>query len=347
MISVFFKTELYGQDSLWYKVNASPFVICNSPFVSRVDCYGQQQIRWIPCSFDPHFEIDSLFISKDFKQVRVVFRYFGRLDQIDTNDITNYSPYDSLNFPIKTYGKKMSYKQFDGKMYMFNYTKESFNDYTHDSLLMYMAEKLHDKKCQNNFPFGDCRTINYMRDYYTGQTWTFNSKKNKMVKTAVIPNCHLISSYMYIRADASPITITLPLRNLSVGYGWPYIEINEYLKSWDSVLNTFIKPMTGSYDSKEKQWLINYDQSSNTTKGHFGLYNGGTDTLFINQCYTSAGNAIIERYPAFIAPASMGFVYLSVINNDRLGQVSSIMIDASPGSDRKKMLYRPIQFRLH
>ena len=308
---LFFQTELSGQKIGWFKINSTPFMLSQSPFDNHSDCSGQTQVGHIPNNFYEHILLDSLFISKDFKQVKLVLRYFGNLKQIDTNDLRNYKQLDTFQFSL--HDKSIEkYKKVGDSLYLFNFYLLGSHENLADSIVLYNAINVQNKNnCDDNFPFGSC--------------WNgFKLKKGALIcskygksKTVYFQDCYKITEVKKLKNDAKQFSITVPLQHSFLGSGRPYVELHEYLKSWDTSLNIFLKPFTGSYDSKNKLWELEYDTSNNSTNAAISIFNGGTDTLFISRCVTTAGYATILSFPKIVAPASWGTIQLQVNNLNR------------------------------
>lgn len=340
IISLLSQVKLSGQNTSWYKINTTPFLLSNSPFLGHSDCYGQPQLGGQPAIFYEHFVTDSFFISNDIKYVKLVLRFFGNLSQIHTNDLSNYSLRDSSDYPSDYYGRIVKYRKVGDSFYLFNFSIVNNHSIESDSIQLYRSLKVYNNKCIDSFPFGDLRNCSKMP---TGAIWQVGKPKPKPE-----PNCYENSPFKKIKNDGKPFTLTIPIQNIAFGSGWPYVELGDYLKSYDPVLNILIKPITGIYEPIKKLWVINYDSDNTVSKGTISIYNGGTDTIFIQKCYTSAGNAIIEGFSPFIAPASWRYLNLSVQHkeNSTIPQNPTIMIEFLRKNTKEKKLFYTIPFRI-
>jgi hypothetical protein len=312
-----------------------------SPFASHSDCFGMPHTGGIPNNFYEHIITDSLFISKDIKQVRLVLRYISKLGQIDTNDMRNYTLGDSTKY--SGYDKlRLKYKKMGASFYWFNYILEGSSENNLDSIVLQKAIKVHNKNnCKNNFPF-DCQ-LRFKGD--AGGYWVEGKGK---LKQKPYPDCYKITELKKLKNDANQFSITLPMQHSYIGSGQSYLELHDYLKSWDSSLNIFLNPYTGRFNSNDKLWIIDYDTANKSTYGTICVYNGGLDTLNIEECNTTAGNAIIKRFQNFIEPASWGYIQLEFFNGSMplSPHESLIFMKVSKNKSKENLIYFPIKYRV-
>ncbi len=343
-VLIFTQFHSNSQEIKWYKINTAPFLFSNSPFESRTDCYGQTQIRIAPVNFEPFIVTDSAFISNDLKQIKLMIRHFGNFNQIDTNDLCNYSLIDSATYPLNFYNnpiRRIRYRKSNDSFYIFNFVLTNSQNYESDTVLLYRALKIQKEKCMDNFPFGNHRDCDRPLPFKTTQVGKSKPEPHP-------PDCYSYSLYHKFKNDGKQIELTVPIQNIALGTGWPYLELGDYLQTFDTSLNIFLKPTTGSFDPKKKQWVIEYDSDNTNTKGVISVYNGGTDTLFIKKCYTSAGNATIERFSEHIAPYTFGYINLAVLHkkNPEAPQNPSIWIEFLRKNAIDKKLSYVVPFRI-
>lgn len=342
ILPLLFQAELSAQNVGWFKVNATPYMFSLSPFDTHSDCFGMPHLGGIPNNFYEHIITDSLFISKDMKQVRLVLRYITQLEQIDTNDMSNYTLGDTLKYPIY-YRKMLKYKKVGDSFYWFNYVLEGSSENKLDSIVLQKAIKVQNKNnCKNNFPFGCQNRFNID----VGGVWYFNGKGKSKQKP--YPDCYKVTELKKLKNDAKQFSVSVPLQHYYIGSGRSYLELHDYLTSWDSSLNIFLNPYTGRYNSKTKLWILEYDTVNKSTKGTIGIYNGGCDTLNIQECNTTAGNAIINGFPEFIAPASWGYIQLEFLNGSipLSPHESLIFMRVSKNKSLENLIYYPIKYRV-
>lgn len=341
IVTLFCQIELSGQNSAWVKINTTPFMLSQSPFDGRSDCSGMPSGGGIPNNFYEHIVTDSLFISKDMKQVKLVLRYFGNLGQIDTNDLRNYTPYDSTQDMY--YNKWMEkYKKVGDSFYRFNYYLEGRSENKYDSIVLYRAIKMQNKNnCKDNFPFGCQNRYNFNLGY-----WIFDGKGK--LKQKPYPNCYKVTDLKKLKNDAKQFCVTVPLQHSFIGCGKPYVELHDYLTTWDSSLNIFLNPYTGIYNSNAKLWILDYDTANESTKGTIGIYNGGIDTLNIQECNTTAGNAVINGFSNYIAPASWGYIKLEFLHGEKplLPYNSVIFMRLLNNKSKENLIYYQIRYRV-
>ena len=299
----------------------------------------------IPNCFREHFVTDSLFISKDKMHIRIICRYFGKLAQIDSNELNNYTLVKEKNFSTYINDNRKYLKKGDS-VYMFNYVKGESHDNKTDAIILQHAIQVRDSNCYPEFPFGDCpfRLIYHFGDF------KINDGKGGQISQDEYFNCYKITEYKKIMNNAEPFEIVLPLEHSFIASGRPYLELHEYLKSWEPSIKIFLKPSMGSYDSEKKIWMFNYDTTNSLTTGTIEIYNGATDTLFIPKCYTTAGYATVESFPRFLAPASWGVIKIQVNHGERkpyLPHNSLIWLEVLKGELKKDYVLYPIQYEIH
>lgn len=343
--AVFFQTKLGGQDMGWYTINTTPYMLSRSPFDVHSDCNHGLNLGGIPSAFSEHLVTDSMFISKDLKNIRLVCRYFGNLEQIDSNDLGNYTLLKDTNYRTYYNDKRVKYLKKGDSLYFFNFINWGTLQKNTDTIVLYRAINVQNgNNCNNNFPFGDCpyRSIDQIMN--DRLVW---ASKGKM-KVEHPTNCYKVTEFKKLKNNAKQFSIIVPLSHSYIGSGKPYVELHEYLKTWNGVLNIFFKPLSGSYNLKEKLWVIEYDTANNFTKGFISIYNGGMDTMFLRECSTTAGNAIINGYPNFIAPASWGVIKLEFLHGNKpyTPKNSTINIRTSNNISDNNYQYYPLHYRI-
>lgn len=315
MAFFFIQFKLSGQDKGWFKINTTQYMLSRSPYDGHSDCNYGLSLGGIPNIFSEHLVTDSMFISKDLKNIRLVCRYFGNLGQIDSNDLGNYTLLKDTNYRTYYNDKRVKYLKKGDSLYFFNFINWGTFQNKMDTIVLYRAIKVQNgNNCNNNFPFGDCPYGTYGQIMFDRLVW---AGKGKM-KVEHPPNCYKVTEFKKLKNDAKQFSITIPLVHSYIGSGKPYVELHEYLKTWDSSLNVFLKPYySGSYNPQNNLWILDYDTANESTKGTIGIYNGGMDTLDIYECNTTAGNAIIKGYPNYIAPASWGYIKLEFFHGEK------------------------------
>jgi hypothetical protein len=336
-------TKLIGQNKGWVKVNTSASLLGQSRFNGPTDCIGVICWGGVPVKFYSHIIVDSLFISNDLKQLKLTLRIINNLAQVDTSDLSYYTLIDSSEY-FSTYDiGKTNYRKVGDSIYLFNYILEDNSSYIIDSIMLYKALPLQNKnRCNDNFPFGPCP------QGYGPKIGVWSITKNGKSKIIDYPDCYKVTAFKKLKNDAKQFSIILPLQHSYIGSRPLNLELYDYLKTWDSSLCIFLKPLSGKYDSKKKLWLIDYDHNNTITKQAINIYNGGTDTLFLQKCYASTGNVTIEKFPPYIAPASWGGIVLSVQHKIKpsVPQNSSIMVELIKINIKEKMLFYTIPFRI-
>jgi hypothetical protein len=109
-----------------------------------------------------------------------------------------------------------------------------------------------------------------------------------------------------------------------------------------------MNPQTGSYNSKAKLWIIDYDTTSKSTKATISIYNGGIDTMNIQECNTTAGNAIIKSFSPSIAPAGWGYIQLEFLNGSMpLSPFNSVIfMNVTRSHLKENITYCQINYRV-
>lgn len=336
-------TKLNGQNKGWFKVNTSASLLGQSRFNGHTDCIGLTCWVGVPVEFYSHIIVDSLFISNDLKQTKLTLRIISNLAQVDTSDLSYYTLIDSSEY-FSTYDiRKTKYRKVGDSIYLFNYILEDNSSYILDTIMLYKALPVQNNNdCYDNFPFGPCP------NHFGPKVGVWSIAKNGKSEAKEFPDCYKVTELKKLKNDAKQFSITVPLQHSFIGSGPLNLELYDYLKTWDSSLHIFLKPISGKYDSKKKLWLIDYDHNNTITKQAINIYNGGTDTLFLQKCYASAGNVTIEKFPPYIAPASWGGLVLSVQHkiNPSVPQNSTIMVEPIKINTKEKMLFYTIPFRI-
>lgn len=346
LISTFsFQFKLDAQDMVWSKVNASSFMLSESPHGGHTDCHNGIILGSIPSLFYEHIVTDSLEISSDLKWVKVTFRFFVKLGQVDSNDLRNYSleKDSSSRFSDLKELWKYKFKRSGDSLFCFNFIRSNIeNEYKLDSIQLYSAKRIRVNDCNDNFPFGDC-PYNFFR--------SINMREFKIVNGKYVsvkfPDCYKINGMQVVKNDAKPITLILPLNHSFIGSGRSYLELHDYLKTWNSKMKLFLKPFTGKYNSNASIWTFSHDANKTTTNAFMSFYNGGFDTLFIHECFTSSGNAVIQRFPKFIAPATWANIELVVDHKNKMNlpKESTIMIKTKR-KDSNKFEFLPLRYKI-
>ncbi|MBI1306728.1 MAG: hypothetical protein GC181_08950 [Bacteroidetes bacterium] len=290
-----------AQDTAWVRVSSTPFMFSRSPFHGHSDCDNGITMGGCPAPFMEHIVTDSVYISNDARFVKMACRFFGNYDQVDQNNLSNYTQIDSATYTPEQF-KRLAVRRVGDSLFLFNFdTENPVSEIRTKEIELRKATGNKSNSCFNNFPFGDCPL-------------TFQHPQT--IDGKLLPECYKVSKFRTIKNTATTFWVTLPVENISIGAGRADLTIPEYVKTWDSSRNLFFKTQTGNFNYKTKTWVLKYDTNAFNTKGDLQIYNGGSDTLFITECYSSAANAVIMNFSRTIPPASWGYFQLNTINGD-------------------------------